>query len=178
MNSFAPYPFLLYPPVGVSWNRVFILPHLPFKMTTFTLSHPSGASATIDPFGATVVSWILPSGKQMLYLSKLADTEGKRAIRGGIPVIFPQFNSGCFSHLCITLRGTADEARIRKNVVLDKRSGVCRWKRRGLYPGILDFGRHEEGVGPRVLPELRGPLRCEYAVNAAHVVSTVWESPE
>lgn len=48
----------------------------------------------VDLFGATVVSWILPSGKEMLYLSSLADRSGKAAIRGGIPVIFPQFSNG------------------------------------------------------------------------------------
>ena len=173
-----PYPFLLCfltLPVGVSWSSVFILLYLPAKMTTFTLSHPSGASVTVDPFGATVVSWILPSGKQMFYLSKLADAEGKRAIRGGIPVIFPQFNNGCFRHLCISPRRTVGEAWFCKNVVLDKRIGVRRWKRSGLYPGILSFKRDKEGVGPRILPELRDPLGCEYAVNTTHVVASLLE---
>ena len=81
-------------------------------MTTFTLSHPSGAAVEVDCYGATVVRWTLPSGKQMLYLSKLADREGKRAIRGGIPVVFPQFNSGRGSFISFMPRRTIDEARI------------------------------------------------------------------
>lgn len=56
--------------------------------------HSSGAKVVVDLFGATVVSWILPSGKEMLYLSSLADRSGKSPIRGGIPVIFPQFSNG------------------------------------------------------------------------------------
>ena len=58
------------------------------------LNHASGATATINCFGATVTSWMLPSGKEMFYLSKLSDTTGVKPIRGGIPVVFPQFANG------------------------------------------------------------------------------------
>ena len=74
-------------------------------MTTFTITHPSGATVEVDSYGATVVCWTLPSGKQILYLSKLADREGKRAIRGGIPVVFPQFNSGIRSFVILYIEG-------------------------------------------------------------------------
>ena len=37
---------------------------------------------------------MLPSGKEMFYLSKLSDTTGVKPIRGGIPVVFPQFANG------------------------------------------------------------------------------------
>ena len=58
------------------------------------LNHPSGATATVNLFGATVFSWILPSGKEMFYLSTLSDKTGVKPIRGGIPVVFPQFANG------------------------------------------------------------------------------------
>ena len=58
------------------------------------LKHSSGATASVNLFGATVFSWILPSGKEVFYLSKLTDTTGKKPIRGGIPIVFPQFNNG------------------------------------------------------------------------------------
>jgi glucose-6-phosphate 1-epimerase len=59
-----------------------------------TLAHPSGASARITHHGAHVVSWIDASGKERLYLSPRAQFGPGQAIRGGIPVIFPQFGTG------------------------------------------------------------------------------------
>ena len=61
-------------------------------MSTVEINHSSGARVVVDRFGATVVSWVLPSGKQVLYLSSLADRTGSKPIRGGIPVVFPQFS--------------------------------------------------------------------------------------
>ena len=59
-----------------------------------TLQHPSGASVSVNLWGATVVSWKLPSGKEVFYLSPLSDTTNTLPIRGGIPLIFPQFANG------------------------------------------------------------------------------------
>lgn len=63
-------------------------------MTFIEIKHTSGAKVTVDLFGATVTSWILPSGKEMFYLSAIYDKTHKNPIRGGIPVIFPQFSNG------------------------------------------------------------------------------------
>lgn len=81
-------------------------------MSTVEINHSSGARVVVDRFGATVVSWVLPSGKQVLYLSSLADRTGSKPIRGGIPVVFPQFSDG-FLLFILGIRGTANEARIR-----------------------------------------------------------------
>ena len=59
-----------------------------------TLVHSSGATARITRHGAHVVSWVDPSGKERLYLSSRARYGPGEAIRGGIPVIFPQFGIG------------------------------------------------------------------------------------
>jgi glucose-6-phosphate 1-epimerase len=59
-----------------------------------TLVHPSGASARIAPHGAHVVSWVDTSGQERLYLSSRAQFEPGSSIRGGIPVVFPQFATG------------------------------------------------------------------------------------
>ena len=64
------------------------------KMETVTLRHPSGSSVTLYKFGATLVSWKLDNGKEILFLSKEAVFDGKRPIRGGIPLVFPQFGPG------------------------------------------------------------------------------------
>lgn len=55
------------------------------------LTTPDGASAVITLYGAQLVSWIPNDGRERLYLSESARFEPGRAIRGGVPVIFPQF---------------------------------------------------------------------------------------
>ncbi|MEO7218921.1 MAG: D-hexose-6-phosphate mutarotase [Gemmatimonadaceae bacterium] len=59
-----------------------------------TLVHTSGATARITHHGAHVVSWLDASGQERLYLSSLARYGPGESIRGGIPVIFPQFGTG------------------------------------------------------------------------------------
>eukprot|EP00096_Caligus_rogercresseyi_P003182 TRINITY_DN1583_c0_g1_i1.p1 TRINITY_DN1583_c0_g1~~TRINITY_DN1583_c0_g1_i1.p1 ORF type:complete len:269 (-),score=61.91 TRINITY_DN1583_c0_g1_i1:27-833(-) len=44
----------------------------------------------IHPFGATVIGWKC-RGEELLFLSSKAITDGSKAIRGGIPLCFPQF---------------------------------------------------------------------------------------
>ena len=41
-------------------------------------------------FGATVTSWI-HNGTEKLFTSPVAIYNGEKAIRGGIPIVFPQF---------------------------------------------------------------------------------------
>ena len=55
------------------------------------LNGPRGSSATISRLGGQVLSWITPDGRERLYLSERAVFDGSVAIRGGIPVCFPQF---------------------------------------------------------------------------------------
>jgi glucose-6-phosphate 1-epimerase len=52
---------------------------------------PDGAQATVLLHGAHVVSWVPAGGTEQLYLSPTADYSVGKAVRGGIPVIFPQF---------------------------------------------------------------------------------------
>jgi glucose-6-phosphate 1-epimerase len=51
-----------------------------------------GASATVHLQGAQVLSWLTACGKEQLYLSKAAVFAAGVAIRGGVPVVFPQFS--------------------------------------------------------------------------------------
>ena len=53
--------------------------------------HAEGASALVALRGAHVLSWIPADGRERLFLSKRTVFDGRAAIRGGIPVIFPQF---------------------------------------------------------------------------------------
>lgn len=51
-----------------------------------------GTTAEIYFHGAHVTSWQLPNGDERLFLSRRAEIAAGKAIRGGVPVIFPQFN--------------------------------------------------------------------------------------
>lgn len=50
-----------------------------------------GATAIATLQGAHLVSWTPPGGTECLYVSERSAFEAGRAIRGGIPVCFPQF---------------------------------------------------------------------------------------
>lgn len=62
------------------------LPHV-------VLRGSDGSTADVYLHGAHVTSWRTADGAEQLYLSELALFDGRAAIRGGIPVIFPQFAS-------------------------------------------------------------------------------------
>ncbi|MEY8875206.1 MAG: D-hexose-6-phosphate mutarotase [Leptothrix sp. (in: b-proteobacteria)] len=55
------------------------------------LRAPDGAQATVLLHGGHLVSWIPAGSEEQLYLSPTAVYDGQTAVRGGVPVIFPQF---------------------------------------------------------------------------------------
>lgn len=55
------------------------------------LQSPDGAQATVLLHGGHLVSWIPAGGEEQLYLSPRAVAGAGQAVRGGVPVIFPQF---------------------------------------------------------------------------------------
>lgn len=66
------------------------------QLPALQLRAPDGAEATITLYGAHLASWKSVStpggaGQERLFLSALSALDGKKAIRGGVPVIFPQF---------------------------------------------------------------------------------------
>ena len=63
-------------------------------LTKVLLRHPSGSECEVYLQGATVTSWKQPSFGEILYLSPKAQFAPGKAIRGGIPLIFPQFGGG------------------------------------------------------------------------------------
>lgn len=64
--------------------------HLP----KVVLTHRSGSRAEIYLHGAHVCSWVDSTGEERFFLSREAWFEPGKPIRGGIPVIFPQFGAG------------------------------------------------------------------------------------
>ncbi len=55
------------------------------------LTSPDGATALILLQGAQLLSWLPAQGPEQLYLSPQASRVPGQAVRGGVPVIFPQF---------------------------------------------------------------------------------------
>lgn len=55
------------------------------------LKGPNGAVAKIHPYGAHLTSWCAADGIERLFLSERAELRQGAAIRGGVPIIFPQF---------------------------------------------------------------------------------------
>ncbi|KAL4227929.1 hypothetical protein ACF0H5_013368 [Mactra antiquata] len=55
-----------------------------------TYSNGSGSQFTINLCGATVTSWKIGE-EEILFCSKKAIRDGSKAIRGGIPLVFPNF---------------------------------------------------------------------------------------
>jgi glucose-6-phosphate 1-epimerase len=51
-----------------------------------------GARAIVTLYGAHLVSWQSADGRERIFCSARSALDGSRAIRGGVPVIFPQFN--------------------------------------------------------------------------------------
>jgi len=60
-------------------------------MNTVPLHDSSGATALIHHHGAHVTSWKTAEGIERLFLSERTDFSANAAIRGGVPIIFPQF---------------------------------------------------------------------------------------
>ena len=58
---------------------------------TVQLTAPDGASATIALHGAHLLSWKPAGAPEQLYLSPRSEFVPGKAIRGGVPVCFPQF---------------------------------------------------------------------------------------
>ncbi|ERF76593.1 hypothetical protein EPUS_05866 [Endocarpon pusillum Z07020] len=76
------------------------LPQAAVDVSDYTVKAtlPSRDTVTINLFGATVTSWTLASGEEQLFLSSAAKLDGSKAIRGGIPIVFPVFGPPSKDH--------------------------------------------------------------------------------
>ena len=63
-----------------------------FFANIIQLKSPDGGLVRISPYGAHVLGWVTADGDERLFLSKKAEYRIGAAIRGGVPVIFPQFS--------------------------------------------------------------------------------------
>lgn len=60
-------------------------------MKQLRLTSSDGATAEITHHGAQLLSWKTGDGKERLFLSQAAEYADATPIRGGVPIIFPQF---------------------------------------------------------------------------------------
>eukprot|EP01052_Picozoa_sp_SAG31_P043505 SAG31_NODE_7268_length_1737_cov_4.735043_3_plen_180_part_00 len=63
-------------------------------LTQVKLTNVAGAQVLAYTFGAHVTSWVNSAGNELLFMSEKAVLDGKKAIRGGIPICWPQFGAG------------------------------------------------------------------------------------
>ena len=61
------------------------------QLPALLLTAPDGAQACVTLYGAHLISWRGADGRERLFCSAQSALDGSRAIRGGVPVIFPQF---------------------------------------------------------------------------------------
>jgi len=63
------------------------------ELPAVTIRAADGAQATVTLYGGHLVAWQTSDGQQRLFCSRDSAIDGSRAIRGGVPVIFPQFGA-------------------------------------------------------------------------------------
>lgn len=59
--------------------------------SAITLQSPDGARLTLSRHGGQLMGWKPAGADEQLYVSPLAKAAAGQALRGGVPVIFPQF---------------------------------------------------------------------------------------
>ena len=62
------------------------------QLPAVRITAPDGAVASVTLYGAHLVSWVGADGGERMFMSKRSALDGSRALRGGVPVIFPQFS--------------------------------------------------------------------------------------
>lgn len=70
-----------------------VLPAAVAGTSCLKLQSADGASALISRWGAQVLSWQPAGGDERLFLGRRAVLDGTAPIRGGVPLVFPQFAS-------------------------------------------------------------------------------------
>lgn len=63
------------------------------ELPAVTIHAADGAQATVTLYGGHLVAWQTSDGQERLFCSRDSALDGSRAIRGGVPVISPQFGA-------------------------------------------------------------------------------------
>jgi glucose-6-phosphate 1-epimerase len=146
----------------------------------WTLVLDQGDTLTVTEQGAQVVSWI-SQGREQLFLSPKSVWDGVKAIRGGIPLCFPQFNQRGslpkhgFARNMVWQAGTphVSEATITLEFTLDHGPATQKWwsaefqarMQIVLSPGALKVALTVNNLGETEL-QFSGALHSYLAVSA------------
>ena len=68
-------------------------PTAPLPNHLVQLQSADGARIAVSLFGGQLCSWQTPEGIERLFVSSHAHWDSQQAIRGGVPIIFPQFGA-------------------------------------------------------------------------------------
>jgi glucose-6-phosphate 1-epimerase len=123
------------------------------------LALPGGDSCTVALHGAHVLSWKTADGVERLYLSPDARLDGHSAIRGGVPVCWPQFN----------MRGLLPKHGFVRNVAWQAESHEVDGKR-GVLVLSLQSGEATRAIWPHAF---RLRLTVTLAPHALRIALTV-----
>jgi glucose-6-phosphate 1-epimerase len=74
-------------------DPVFAIAEAAGGLPKLTLAAPDGARAEVYLYGAHVVSWVPAGGQERLFLSRASAFRAGAPIRGGVPIVFPQFGT-------------------------------------------------------------------------------------
>lgn len=130
------------------------------------LTLPGGDTVRVADFGAQALSW-RAGGQERLYLSEQAVLDGTAAIRGGVPVCFPQFNQ----------RGPLPKHGLARRTVwqyvgaqVQADAITARWLWEPAAPCHVDF---PHGVRAEVAITLSPGALC-VALSATNTGNTAW----
>lgn len=89
-------------------------------MASFTVKNSDGASVDVHLQGAHITKWTTSAGLSPIYMSPKAIFEEGKALRGGVPVCWPQFSDmgplSSFHGVARTRPWTVDEASVADGV--------------------------------------------------------------
>lgn len=131
-----------------------------------------GDCATVSRHGAHVLSWIPADGDEKLYLSERSEFTAGVPIRGGVPVIFPQFATyGPLPHHGIVrtrdwliASADAEDGRARATFVCEDSDDTRTvWPHRFVVSISVSVGAHDLAIAMQV----DNPGETEMVFNAA-----------
>lgn len=127
-------------------------------LSALRLDLADGASATVTDYGAHVLSWRPAPDDERLYMSESAILDGTKPVRGGVPVIFPQFGAfgpGVRHGFARTLVWTREEQRSGQDFA------TATWVLSADDPALRVPARVEMTVS-------LGPRRLDMELHVAH----------
>ncbi|KAF8468892.1 galactose mutarotase-like domain-containing protein [Kalaharituber pfeilii] len=120
-----------------------------------TLTLPTGESVEILLYGATIISW-KAKGAENLWLSSAAKLDGTKAVRGGIPLVFPVF--GTSTDATVAALPQHGFARVSKWEILGKTSDSATSVQ-------VDLGLSPQNVPEHLREKWRFPFGLIYTVT-------------